>query len=41
MDVEQLKQDAAAGKVDVEQLIAIIVAQQEQIRKFQFCTFGD
>ena len=35
MDVEQLKQDAAAGKVGVEQLIAIIVAQQEQIRKLQ------
>lgn len=35
MDVEQLKQDAAAGKLDARQLIAIIAAQQEQIRRLQ------
>lgn len=35
MDVEQLKQDAAAGKLQVEQLMSIIVAQQEQIRQLE------
>ena len=35
MDAEQLKQDVAAGKLSVEQLLNIIVAQQEQIRQLQ------
>lgn len=35
MDVEQFKQDAAAGKISVDQLVEIVVAQQELIRKLQ------
>jgi hypothetical protein len=35
MDVEQLKQDAAAGKLGVDQLLGVIVAQEEEIRRLQ------
>jgi hypothetical protein len=35
MDFEQLKQDAAAGKIKVDRLIQIIIAQQEEIERLR------
>ena len=35
MDFEQLKQDAAAGKIKVDRLIQIIIARQEEIERLR------
>jgi len=35
MDVEQLKEDAAAGKLSVDRLIMVIEAQQKRIAELE------